>query len=48
MKRSDLFFWSILIIIALFLVFKGNDMHREYYDMIAQKNQQIHQEKQND
>ncbi len=42
MKKSDFFFWGVLAAIALFLVLKGNDMHRDYYDLISQKVKQQH------
>lgn len=40
MKKSDFIFWSVLGIIALFLVLKGNDVHRDYYKHIAEKAKQ--------
>ena len=41
MKKSDIFFWGVLAVIALFYLLKGNDMHREYYDYLGEKSKQI-------
>ena len=40
MKKSDLIFWGVLGVVALFLVLKGNDVHRDYYKYIADKAKQ--------
>lgn len=40
MKKSDFIFWGVLGIIALFLLLKGNDVHRDYYKHIAEKAKQ--------
>jgi hypothetical protein len=42
MKKSDIIFWAALGIIAFFLYYKGNDVHKEYYDHIREKVQTQH------
>ena len=37
MKKSDFIFWTILAIIALFYLLKGNDIHRDYYKHIEEQ-----------
>lgn len=33
-KKIDYIFWFVLILIALFYVFKGNDIHNEKFELI--------------
>ncbi len=32
----DYIFWIVLVLIAIFYLFKGNDMHKEKYEKIKQ------------
>jgi len=34
MKRTDYIFWMVLMIVAVFYLVIGNDMHDEKYKMI--------------
>jgi hypothetical protein len=36
LKKTDYFFWIALLLIALFYIFKGNDMHTEKFELIKQ------------
>jgi hypothetical protein len=36
MKRTDILFWIFLIAVALFYLYKGNDMHTQKWEKIDQ------------
>jgi len=36
MKKQDIIFWSVLGVLAIFLLLKGNDIHRDHYKNIEQ------------
>jgi len=46
MRKSDFIFWTILALIALFYILKGNDIHRDYYKHIEEqaKSQNLNKE----
>ena len=37
MKKTDFIFWAILGAIALFLLLKGNDIHKDYYKHLEEQ-----------
>jgi hypothetical protein len=37
LKKTDYLFWAVLLLIALFYIFKGNDMHDKKYEQLKQK-----------
>jgi hypothetical protein len=39
LKKYDFIFWFILGLIALFYIFKGNDIYKEKYETIKQKSE---------
>ena len=40
MKKSDFIFWTLLALIALFYLLKGNDIYKEHYKKMEQKREQ--------
>lgn len=36
-KSTELLFWTFLALVAVFYIFKGNDMHKEREEMIKEK-----------
>ncbi len=38
-SKTDYLFWGVLLLIALFYIFEGNDMHNEKYELIKQKSE---------
>jgi hypothetical protein len=39
LKKTDYLFWGVLLLITLFYIFEGNDMHNEKYELIKQKSE---------
>jgi hypothetical protein len=39
LKKTDYLFWSVLLAIALFYIFKGNDIYKEKYQITKQKSE---------